>query len=104
MSDQITIPFFYNTNQLKDAELQKRIEKCKGQEKDVYNFMLTHAGQGFNWSEVMNKIGIQMNECSLKRALSNLKKKTYLIKTDDRVMSASNELAHRYKFNEDLLA
>ena len=100
---QLEVPFFYNTNKLRDSELQKQIDKCKKQEKDVYNFMLNNLETGFCWSELQDQIGVEIKMCSIKRCLSNLKIKGFLIKTEDRVMSKDGGLSHRYVFNKELL-
>mgnify|MGYP000861603597 CR=1 FL=1 len=101
--EQIEIPFYYNTNKLRDPELQKQIDRCKKQEKDVYNFFLNNLGTGFCWSECQDKIGVEIKMCSIKRCLTNLKKKKFLLKTDDMVMSRDGGKSHRYIFNTELL-
>lgn len=100
---QSEIPFYYNTNLLRDPDLQTKIKKCKGQEKDVYEFFFSNIGTGFCWSEVKEKIGIDINSCSLKRAITNLKIKQFLIKTDQKVKSSDGGISHRYTFNKELL-
>lgn len=100
---QLEVQFYYNTNQLKSDELARSIEKCKGQEKTVYEFFLNNLDSGYCWSEVLDRIGVNINACSLKRAITNLKIKGFLIKTEDRVMSKDGGLSHRYVFNKELL-
>ena len=100
---QTEIAFYYNTNQLKNEDLAKSIEKCKGQEKIIYEFFLNNLDTGYCWSEVRDRIGVDINACSLKRAITNLKIKGFLIKTEDRVISSDGGWSHRYKFNKNLL-
>lgn len=102
-AEQIQIPFFYNTTKLKDPELQARIDRCKGEERQVYDLMIANPERGVCWFELEALLGQTINECSAKRCLSNLKKKKYLIKTDDGAISPAKAWCHKYKFNIELL-
>lgn len=101
--NQLQIPYFYNTNKLKDPELQKRINRCKGEERQVYDLMIAQPQRGVCWFELRELLGTPINDCSAKRCLSNLKKKKYLIKTDEGAISPDKAWCHKYKFNVELL-
>lgn len=92
---------FFNTTKLRDPELQQKIDKCKGQQKDIYNFFINRLGREFNWSDVMAEV--PMNECSLKRSISVLKKEGFLLMLDRKKKSTSGELAHLHTFNISIL-
>lgn len=98
---QTEIPFFYNTNSTNGVELSDEIKKASGLERKVYDFFAANPDGKFIWSEVWTKLS-EPNECSLKRALSNLVKKGWLLKTDVLRRSIANKKAHEHQLNTDL--
>lgn len=71
--------------------------KAKSQEETVYEVFKTNPDKGFSWSECKQMLKSDINECSLKRSITNLKNSFKISKTNELVMSACGRPAHRYK-------
>lgn len=50
------------------------------------------------WFEVQDLLVEEMNQCSIKRALSNLKAEGKLIKTDIKVIGKTGRPSYQYKY------
>lgn len=87
----------HNTTHEKGQTLLNLESKAKAQEKiilEIFEFFC----RPLAWFEVKNLLVEEMNECSLKRALSNLKSEGKLIKTDIKVIGKTGRPSYQYKY------
>lgn len=88
--------YYYNTTGQTGQTLIDFSGKAKSQEEMVYEIFKSNPNRGFSWNEVKQAIG-DINECSLKRCITNLKNAFKVEKTNEMVMTTAGRQAHRYK-------
>jgi hypothetical protein len=99
---------FYNTVQAQGTDLMKFKASAKSQEQSVLE-LFQRLQKPMAWSEVKACIGFEIDDCSLKRCLTNLAtdkrdKRTgevidpaILVKTKELVTGPKGKPCHRYK-------
>lgn len=99
-------PSYHNTTDSKGVELAIYEGKAKGQEQIVKSFFEERPEQKFTSEEVWKiligrkLIHDRVPKDSIKRAISNLKKKGKLIRTDEMTIGEYNAPLHYYKLNK----
>lgn len=86
----------YNTTNESGQILIDFNSKSKSQEEMIWDFFITHKLFAYTWAEVQNHFP-EMNECSLKRAITNLKNEGKLEKTSEKGVSKYGRPAYKYK-------
>ena len=87
----------HNTTNERGQTLLNFESKAKAQEKiilELFEFFC----RPLAWHEVEKLLVEEMNECSIKRALSNLKAEGKLIKTDIKVIGKTGRPSYQYKY------
>lgn len=87
---------YYNTTNETGQTLIDFTSKAKSQEEIILEFFTNNRMESFTWSEISN-VFPNMNECSLKRSITNLKNDSKLIKTDEKGISKYGKPSYKYK-------
>ena len=77
---------FYNTTNVTGQILIDFTSKAKSQEEMILEYFTNHSNESFTWTEIAN-VFPNINECSLKRSISDLKNSWKLIKTNEKGVS-----------------
>lgn len=87
----------YNTTNERGQTLINFESKAQTQERtilELFEFFM----RPLSWFEVQALLVEEMNECSVKRSLSNLKAEGKLIKTDIKVIGKTGRPSYQYKY------
>lgn len=87
----------YNTTNERGQTLINFESKAQTQERtilELFEFFM----RPLSWFEVQSLLVEEMNECSVKRSLSNLKAEGKLIKTDIKVIGKTGRPSYQYKY------
>lgn len=86
----------YNTTHEKGQILIDFTEKSESQKDTIFSLFTNNSNQSFSWTDVAKHFP-QINEISLKRALTDLKNEKKLIKTDEKCISKYGRPSYKYK-------
>jgi len=87
---------FYNTISTKGQTLINFSSKAQSQE-DLILTVFKMSLRPLAWFEVKNLLIEDMNDCSIKRSITNLKTKGILAKTSDMIQGTAGKPVHKYK-------
>lgn len=88
---------YYNTNEVSGQLLIQYNSEALTQEAMVLEIFVKH--KSLAWFQVQSFLP-DMNSCSLKRAITNLKKKGKLVKTDELITGSAGKQVHKYRICE----
>jgi len=91
---------YYNTNGLSGEALIEAQEHIQSQEEVLLYFFLTNSDSKYTREEIHRIVFPQSPESSVPRALRNLTKAGYLVKSDDTVDGIYNTPVHTWKLKE----
>ena len=86
----------YNTTSEKGQTLINFESKAQNQERTILE-LFEFFCRPLTWFEVQRLLVDEMNECSIKRSLSNLKTQGKLIKTDEKAIGNTGRPSYKYK-------
>lgn len=90
---------YYNTTRVSGGQLDLYESKAKSQEIDVLRFFQKHPTGAFSPEDVGRAVMPRAPRTSVGRALTNLTKEGYLIKTDRKVIGSYGRPIYLWELN-----